>query len=258
VRELGSRIGGVSEEQPPRSGDLTPGDGSDEMPRRLREARERSGMSLRTLAKRLDISASALSQIETGKSRPSVRTLYAVVSELGISLDDLFDNHGTGARGDARPAGGEVVVGRGTATDWMAAASSAQPLLKAADRPTLELDSGVQWERLTAEHDPMIDFLRVTYEPSSTSNAHGKLVRHAGREYGVVLSGTLDVTVGFETYTLAVGDSISFSSDEPHVLANNGDEPAVAIWFVVGRRQSDPRKPLFDDPALTEAAKGLA
>jgi transcriptional regulator with XRE-family HTH domain len=216
-------------------------------------------MSLRTLAKRLDISASALSQIETGKSRPSVRTLYAVVSELGISLDDLFDNHGTGAPGDARPAtpGGDVVVGRGgTATDWMAAATSAQPLLRAEDRPTLELDSGVQWERLTAEHDPMIDFLRVTYDPGSTSNAHGKLVRHAGREYGVVLDGTLDVTVGFETYTLTVGDSISFSSDEPHVLANNGDEPAVAIWFVVGRRQSDPRKPLFEDPAL--AAEGLA
>jgi transcriptional regulator with XRE-family HTH domain/quercetin dioxygenase-like cupin family protein len=230
------------------------------MPRRLREARERSGMSLRTLAKRLDISASALSQIETGKSRPSVRTLYAVVSELGISLDDLFDNHGAGGSGESRAgegaSGGDVVVTRGTATDWMAAATSAHPMLRSDERPTLELDTGVQWERLTAEHDPMIDFLRVTYDPGSASNAHGKLVRHAGREYGVVLSGALDVTVGFETYTLAVGDSISFSSDEPHVLANNGDEPAVAIWFVVGRRQSDPRKPLFEEPAV--AAEGLA
>jgi DNA-binding XRE family transcriptional regulator/quercetin dioxygenase-like cupin family protein len=258
VRELGSRIGGVSEEHPPRNGDLASGDGSDEMPRRLRDARERSGMSLRTLAKRLDISASALSQIETGKSRPSVRTLYAVVSELGISLDDLFDNHRTGSSGDGRPAGGggDVVVGRGTATDWMTAATSGHPMLRKGDRPTLELDTGVQWERLTAEHDPMIDFLSVSYDPGSASNAHGKLVRHAGREYGVVLSGTLDVTVGFETYSLAVGDSISFSSDEPHVLANNGQEQATAIWFVVGRRQSDPRKPLFDDPAM--AGEGLA
>jgi transcriptional regulator with XRE-family HTH domain len=223
------------------------------MPRRLREARERSGMSLRTLAKRLDISASALSQIETGKSRPSVRTLYAVVSELGVSLDDLFDNHGASEARPAATGAADVVVGRGgTATEWMTAATSIHPLLRAADRPTLELDTGVQWERLTAEHDPMIDFLRVTYDPGSASNAHGKLVRHAGREYGVVLEGTLDVTVGFETYSLAVGDSISFSSDEPHVLANNGQVTAIAIWFVVGRRQSDPRKPLFDDPALAE------
>lgn len=246
----------MSEERAPRSGELSHGDGSDEMPRRLRDARERSGLSLRQLAKRLDISASALSQIETGKSRPSVRTLYAVVSELGISLDDLFDNHGTPPAPSAATGAGEVVLGRGSATDWMVAATSAHPFLPAADRPTLELDTGVVWERLTAEHDPMIDFLQVTYDPGSASNAHGKLVRHAGREYGVVLSGAIDVTIGFETYHLDVGDSISFSSDEPHVLANNGEVPAVAIWFVVGRRQSDPRKPLFDDPAL--AAEGLA
>src|SRR5689334_11430312 len=118
------------------------------MPRRLREARERSGLSLRQLAKRLDISASALSQIETGKSRPSVRTLYAVVSELGVSLDDLFANHET-----------ELIPAR--TTEWLQAATSAQPVVRADDRPTLELDTGVQWERLTAEQDPMIDFLRV-------------------------------------------------------------------------------------------------
>jgi transcriptional regulator with XRE-family HTH domain len=219
------------------------GTSEEEMPRRLREARERSGLSLRQLARRLDISASALSQIETGKSRPSVRTLYAVVSELGISLDDLFDHRGQDVPAAIAP--GAVQIERTTATEWLHAATADQPVLRVEDRPTLELDTGVQWERLTSEHDPMIDFLRVTYAPGSASNAHGKLVRHAGREYGIVLDGTLDVTVGFQTHTLGVGDSISFSSDEPHVLANNTDAVAVAIWFVVGRRQSDPRQPTF-------------
>jgi transcriptional regulator with XRE-family HTH domain len=204
------------------------------MPRRLREARERSGLSLRQLAKRLDISASALSQIETGKSRPSVRTLYAVVTELGISLDELFDNH-------------RAVVTRGTAPDWLSSPTAASPVMRAADRPSLDLDSGVQWERLTTEHDPVIDFLHVNYEPGGASNANGALVRHAGREYGVVLTGHLDVTVGFETYRLGPGDSISFSSEEPHLLANNTDEAATGIWFVVGRRHSDPRNPVFGD-----------
>src|SRR5918996_1531033 len=58
--------------------------------RRLRANREERGLSLRELARRLGMSPSAISQIETGKSRPSVSTLYAMVSELGISLDDLF------------------------------------------------------------------------------------------------------------------------------------------------------------------------
>jgi transcriptional regulator with XRE-family HTH domain len=214
----------------------------DDVPQRLREARESAGLSLRQLAKRLDISPSALSQIETGKSRPSVRTLYAVVSELGISLDELFGHHGSA---EAAPADAAA----GPAAGWVPTTPVQQPLLREGDRPVLDLDTGVQWQRLTAEHDPLIDFLQVVYEPGGASNAHGKLVRHQGREYGVVLSGELEVTVGFETYKLGVGDSISFNSDEPHVLANRGEEPATAIWFVVGRRQSDPRQPMFESPA---------
>src|SRR5919204_2377276 len=76
----------------------------DDVGRRIREHREQSNLSLRELARRLGISPSAISQIETGKSRPSVSTLYAIVSELGMSLDELFsgsvpdgkDNHKRG------------------------------------------------------------------------------------------------------------------------------------------------------------------
>jgi transcriptional regulator with XRE-family HTH domain len=232
------RLGGVPSEQPTRA-DLPEGLASDDVPQRLRDAREASGLSLRELARRLEISPSALSQIETGKSRPSVRTLYAVVSELGISLDELFGHHGSEAGEPASAPG----------AGWVPSGPIHQPLLREADRPVLDLDTGVQWQRLTADHDPLIDFLQVTYEPGGASNADGKLVRHAGREYGVVLSGELEVTVGFETHTLGIGDSISFNSDEPHVLANRSDAPATAIWFVVGRRQSDPRQPMFDSPA---------
>ena len=57
---------------------------------RLRKERDRLGLSLRELARRLEVSPSLVSQIETGKIQPSVRTLYAIVSELGVSLDELF------------------------------------------------------------------------------------------------------------------------------------------------------------------------
>lgn len=251
-----SSINRMGDERSPRN-EVPLGTGSDEVPRRLREAREQAGLSLRQLARRLEISASALSQIETGKSRPSVRTLYAVVSELGLSLDELFDNHGATPPRPAQgrpPAGAAPATPQGSATVWMARASAAAPVQRAGERASLDFATGVRWERLTSEHDPMIDFLEVTYDPGSASNAHGALVRHAGREYGVVLEGEITVTVGFETYKLSPGDAISFSSDEPHVLENTTDAPAKAIWFVVGRRQSDPRKPVFEeDPALADA-----
>jgi transcriptional regulator with XRE-family HTH domain len=236
-------------ERPPQDGESI-GDGSEDVPRRLREARERSGLSLRQLAQRLDISASALSQIETGKSRPSVRTLYAVVSELNLSLDELFDNQSSTRPAATATAGAFVPpehLDPSARISQAPEATGESPLQKADSRARLELDSGVFWDRLTSKHDPFVDFLHVTYTPGSASNANGTLVRHTGREYGIVLSGAIDVTVGFETYRCAVGDSISFSSDEPHLLANNGDTPATAIWFVVGRRASDPRQPIFEN-----------
>jgi uncharacterized cupin superfamily protein len=51
-----------------------------------------------------------------------------------------------------------------------------------------------------------------------------------------VLSGTLHVIVGFEEYVLEAGDSITFSSSTPHLLKNESDEPARAIWVVRDRR----------------------
>ena len=56
----------------------------------LRRARLERGLSLRALARQLDVSPSLVSQIETGRNQPSVRTLYAMVSRLGVSLDDVF------------------------------------------------------------------------------------------------------------------------------------------------------------------------
>ena len=47
-------------------------------------------MSLRHLAQRLGVSPSLISQIETGRARPSVSTLYAIAAELGVSLDELL------------------------------------------------------------------------------------------------------------------------------------------------------------------------
>jgi quercetin dioxygenase-like cupin family protein len=108
------------------------------------------------------------------------------------------------------------------------------------ERKEISLSSGVRWQRLTRSADPNVDFLHVVYEPGGASCAEDHLMRHAGQEYGYVISGRLSVTVGFDTYELAAGDSISFASTEPHRLAAIGDEPVQAIWTVVGRL-GDPR-----------------
>ena len=90
---------------------------------RLRAYREQRGLSLRELARRLGVSPSAISQIETGKSRPSVSTLYSIVSELGMSLDELF-----GAPKPAQPAAAPTAGNsRSTAAAWSEAGGTARP-----------------------------------------------------------------------------------------------------------------------------------
>jgi transcriptional regulator with XRE-family HTH domain len=214
--------------------DLT-ADFQDGVGQRLRSERERHGVSLRELARRLEISPSALSQIETGRSRPSVGTLYAIVSELDMSLDELFGSQRTAASARAADAaagseetGATLVQRRDT-------------------RKGIELESGVRWERLTPTAEQDADFLYVVYEVGGASSRGGTHMRHMGREYGLVLSGRLRVTIGFdEEHELGPGDSIAFESSRPHRLENAGSEPVEAIWFVVGRSHSDARKLALD------------
>jgi uncharacterized cupin superfamily protein len=91
------------------------------------------------------------------------------------------------------------------------------------------------WERLTPD-DPLVDFLHVEYGPGSASCPSDDMVRHGGREYGVIVTGRLEVQVGFETYSLEPGDSIHFDSSTPHRLSNRHEEPCTAVWFVLARR----------------------
>jgi len=184
---------------------------------RLRAERNKAGMSQRELARRLGLSPSLISQIESGVSKPSVGTLYAIVTELGLSLDRVI-------RGDGYDA-----------SDNGSGPPVPEPLLHPHQRKAIDLDSGVRWEELNAATEDDIDFLEAIYEVGGSSTPDKSLMRHHGREYGYVISGNLSIEIGFHRYDLAPGDSIAFDSTEPHRLFNDGDVPVRAIWFVVGR-----------------------
>lgn len=192
---------------------------------RLREERERARISQRELARRLGVSASLISQVESGQSKPSVSTLYAIVTELGVSLDDVFQVH----------AHQRVAVAAAAGAESSTPEIGAGPVVRPAERHVIELDSGVTWERLTSHEHENVDFLLVTYDVGGSSSADERLMRHPGREYGFVISGQLGVQLGFERHELGSGDSIAFDSTLPHRLWNVGDEPVHGIWFVVGR-----------------------
>lgn len=59
---------------------------------RLKEVRERIGMSQYRLAKVSGISQSTISDIENGKMSPSVDTMYRLCSALGVTLSEFFSD----------------------------------------------------------------------------------------------------------------------------------------------------------------------
>jgi len=193
------------------------------MGERIRAARERQGMSLRALARDVGVSASMISQIENGKSRPSVSTLYAITTALGLPMQDVFTS-------DAAEPGAPTTV--------LGALGSARgirlgPHVRPKERQVLTLDSGVTWERLGSLPPLDVDFLQVTYAPGGTSSSTGELMRHPGWEYGYLVSGSLVLTLGFDEIVLEAGDAVSFDSTTPHRYRNEAGEPAIGIWLVI-------------------------
>ena len=121
----------------------------------LRRVRESRKLSLRAVASAVGVSASLLSQVETGKTQPSVSTLYALVNYLGISLDGLMGHQRT----DSAPLGlgdstGSAVRHEGRTSDSV--------VQRREDNPVIEMENGVTWERLAVGDSSVADPLIVT------------------------------------------------------------------------------------------------
>lgn len=207
---------------------------------RLMELRKKRQLSMRELAQRSGASTSFISQVETGKTNPTVAKLQNLATALGVPVNYFFDPHS-----DPPPppdAAGQTVLAASAAT----AASDGngvpvQPgvplgLVRRTTRATFELDDGVTWERLTPRGRNGIEFLEVTY-PVGTGS--GPLASHFGEEFVLVLEGALEVHFAFDTVVLEAGDSLVFDSTVPHTVRNVGQIPMRAAWVNWTRRDDN-------------------
>jgi transcriptional regulator with XRE-family HTH domain len=182
---------------------------------------------VRELSRQTNCSASLISQIELGKIAPSVGTLYALTSLLGVSMDSLFvgeDKREAEAeeRPELSPPAGSLPAAKAM-DGWI--------VQRRAGRPHIPLEHGVRWERLNPTPEARAEFLEVRYDVGGGTLSDDKAIRHNGREYGLVLEGVLSVQVGFETHILEAGDSLAFDSNVPHRFWNAGNVPVRAVWF---------------------------
>lgn len=202
--------------------------------RRIRRERQRHGMTLRELAQRIGVSTSMLSQVETGRSHASVTTLYNLVHELDLSLEELFEDERVPEHG---PAESPPAQRDGFRLD------RDRPVERAGERVRIELETGVMWNRVAHLGTDAAHVMEVTYPPGSTSAEQGRFQRHEGIDFAYVLAGQLNLYLGFDTYILSPGDTAAFDACEAHMLENTTTEDARALWVVFQTGPGDPFRP---------------
>lgn len=171
----------------------------------LRRLRRERSLSLVDLAARTNLSIGFLSQIERGKSSPTLRALVSMADALGIDLGDLFPPAGLG--------------GDQTAT-----------IIRGSARSELQLwRSGIRKQLLTPHTEGSKLGLYIV-EMERGASTGDELYTHGGEEAGLVMSGAMVLSVESESWTLQEGDSFRFLSSRPHRFANAADGPTRVLW----------------------------
>lgn len=196
---------------------------------RLMELRKKRGMTMRDLAQESGASTSLISQVETGRTNPTVAKLQNLATALGVPVNYFFDPHSEAPPEPEAYRSREEPSPRYGANGTGAPVHTGIPLdvVRGYDRETIDLSDGVTWQRLTPHGRGGIEFLEVTYEVGADS---GPLASHYGEEFVLVLEGALEVEFAFDRVVLAPGDSLAFDSTVPHRVASVGEVPMRAIW----------------------------
>ena len=179
---------------------------------RVRKLRNERDLTIAELAERSGLSSGLISQIERGRSNPSVRTLQRLRSALGVNLWAFL-----------QPTESNAAVGGATS-------GSPSFIRRKADRLKLmKGKSGIAEELLSPRSDDQMRFMMITIPAGGESK---DVLLGQGRKGGVMFSGRARLTVDGETGELEPGDAFQFRADVPHKISNPYGEPAVLIWIM--------------------------
>ena len=168
----------------------------------LRRERSRAGLSLTEVARRAGLAKSTLSQLENGTGNPSLETLWALGTALGVPLSRLID-----------PPPRDI------------------QLIRAGEGPVMRAAHDPYQAAMLASCPPGArrDIYRVTAEPGA---GHLASPHTAGTLEHVIL-GTGRALVGpeNEAVELRPGDYLRYPGDVPHVF--DAIEPGTLGVFIM-------------------------
>jgi quercetin dioxygenase-like cupin family protein/DNA-binding XRE family transcriptional regulator len=178
------------------------------------------------------VSPSMMSQIETGKTQPSVATLFSITSTLRLPLQAFFESSDV----DNQAASPVATIYSGapafTLDGGFAPGPRLGPHVPPAQRQLFQANDSVAVERLGLVPHLPVEFIRITIAPGGSSTGTGEVMGHSGWEYGFLLRGQLVLALDGKELRLGPGDAVSFECSTPHCYRNDTTEPAVGIWFL--------------------------
>jgi transcriptional regulator with XRE-family HTH domain len=172
---------------------------------KIKKLRKAKGMSLKEVSKKVDLSPSLLSQIENDKVTPSIATLFKIANFLGKKTSFFLD-------------------------DYTEEKEVESPVVRKKERTILHSkNSKIRYELLNPKlSNARVEFLEVIVEKGCETGTY----THDGEEYGIVLTGKLEIILDGNHYILGRGDSIAFDSSQPHGFRNLGRGETRVIWAI--------------------------
>ena len=169
---------------------------------RLRDQRERLGLSLRACAMRAGVAPSFLSKVESGRAAPTIMTLQKIVEALGQDLGAFF------ARPDRSAEEGRIVFPRA----GMKMAVDAERMWRFAFPPRRDIKLALAYEE---------------YKPRTRGIERE---RHPGDVYGIVIQGelTLEMEAG-QILKAKKGDAFVIPAGMEHMTRNDGSRTLILV-----------------------------
>jgi transcriptional regulator with XRE-family HTH domain len=181
----------------------------------LREARILAGLTITDVAERADFSPSYISQVERDLANPSIGAINRIAGAVGVRMSAFFSN-------GSEPEFGESHLERETVPTEIVRGDRRKGLTYPG--------SNVRHELLTPSLQRALQILMIQAPVGTT---HGdETISHEGEECGIVLQGTMELTVDDETFIVEAGDSIYFDAGRPHSWRSTGPEELEVIFVM--------------------------
>jgi len=189
---------------------------------KVRQSRKNINLTIEQLAKKIGCSKSYISQLENGKTKPSLSMIGKLVKALDIPITDIFE--GNLEEQDSPPPTAKGSAPSGTLFNH---------LVKKEGRRTITYPDGKILDQFLTravyqkKMQPILTFI----EPGGESHSD-ETIEHPEEteEFLIVLKGKLDFDLAGEKICLQEGDSLYFDGALPHHWRNNGDQAAEVLF----------------------------